>query len=314
MIDPSDRIVRINEVLAALIEQPEIPPSLPPGPKPTAEQEAERDARRAEARKRADEEQQAKFKKERDDVEAARKFNPNATRFYPDVTMKGKERREALRGYMDYLRMDPERLRLFKQQKAYASAEMVGQAQRARTAYDRSAASTASRIAGWEAAQNQKIIDRISKTSTGKEYLAAKAEAEKAQAAYDDLVASQETEPEIRARFKRERESLENELRQTVEPSTPGNEDFENEVRVRGSPPPRPPASASRSSSGTPAGNKPQQGQGQDQSQSQGNYEFYNRRSGQIERSNAPGVDRVFRDSSGKAYRIEGGSGRKIYI
>jgi hypothetical protein len=164
--DLADRLYLINEAILNLLEAPtaggnSVPPSLPPGQPRTPEQEEERNQRLADTRTRLDAEQQAKFKKQRSDVEEAKKFNPDATRFYPRWSDKGEDRVNKLRGYMDYLRMDPDRLRLFKQQSAYASANMVGQAQRARTAYDRSAASTAQRIADYQAGDRDRRLDRI---------------------------------------------------------------------------------------------------------------------------------------------------------
>jgi hypothetical protein len=317
MIDASDRIARINEVLAALNEQPEVPPSLPPGPKLTdeekAKQAAEKAARLKAAQDAADAKQQDKFQKERDDVEAARQFNPNATRFYPDVTMKGKERREALRGYMDYLRMDPERLRLFKQQKAYASAEMVGQAQRARTAYDRSAADTAARVSAYNRGAALSRAGSIGRHSPGLvEPLVGAAEAsyeaDVASQNLADVVKRQKSESEIRRQARAERDATEADVRKSnpygygEAPITTPSDYIKNLPGMyKSKRQPKPASPQSTTASTAPA-------------QSQGKFEFFDRKTGQVGRSDAPGVDRVFRDPSGKAYRIEGGSGRKVFI
>lgn len=170
------------------------------------------------------------------------------------------------------------------------------------------------RIANWEAGQRQGMMDRIAaRSETGKAYVAAAGQARAAEENLRNVNANQKSLAQIRAENLKSREDLERQIRgenpraySESDPTQDQQAQIITNRLTRGlnyfKPKQVNPDSQS-SASDRPTSTQAQTG-----------YEFYNRDSGQIERSNAPGVDRVFRDSSGKAYRIEGGSGKKIYI
>ena len=173
------------------------------------------------------------------------------------------------------------------------------------------------RIANWEAGQRQGMMDRIAaRSESGAGYVAAAGQARAAEQNLRDVISREKTPEQIRAENLKDRQDLENDLRRTVGPSTPGNENFRDGQRFRSGANEgaastldnlsfmgRIKAGMQAPPSGTRSGTQPQ-----------GKFEFFDRKTGQVGRSDAPGVDRVFRDPSGKAYRIEGGSGRKVYV
>jgi len=190
-LDPAERIEKLNKFLMEEMGPIELPPGgmVPPTKKKEEDEEPPyvpaslrpvvpdyptgsatgrgrtpslSPAEIAARKKTYDDAQTAKFKKQEADVQRLRAAgNENATRFYPRWNVRGQERVNQLRGYLDYLRADPDRLRLFKQQRDYASSRFPEQAERARTAYDRSAASTAQRIADYQAGDRARRLGGI---------------------------------------------------------------------------------------------------------------------------------------------------------
>lgn len=94
--------------------------------------------------------------------------NKNVTRFYPRWNVRGDERVNQLRGYLDYLRADPDRLALYKQQRASASSEFRGQAARLRRSFaGRPEAEVQSRLADYNRQAQLGRIAKIAQHSPG---------------------------------------------------------------------------------------------------------------------------------------------------
>jgi hypothetical protein len=360
MIDPADRIIRINETLSFLIERPRGKSFEELRTERMAqriEQEKKRDELRATQQTRKDAENQKFIDRWNTDDEIKR-LGLDASKLPTDELARARAIRKASwQAVQDTLARQPkfedtplgkqaaaERKRIAQREignavppgtspedmEALYYGEIKTQMATARemdrltpgqkqAMKDREAEQ---RIANWEAGQKQKMLDRIgARSQSGADFVAAAGQARAAEQNLRDVIASEKTPEQIRAENLKSRQDLETELRKTVGPSTPGNENFRDGQRVRSGVSERPGngmntinnitnlMSAVKSSMG---GKSPSTTQGA--GQSTGKYEFYNRQTGKVETSDAPGVDRVFRDSSGKAYRIEGGSGRKIYV
>jgi hypothetical protein len=391
MIDASDRIVKINEVISSLFEAPEIPPSLngihafksSEGvtmkmnrlnaindtishllESSFVERRAERARKRAEADKASLEAMQAREALRQENLanrnakrdERKNEFIGNWKDRYSDNELKGFGVDPSSLPTDEYKRSQ-EMLRIWRKQlgtkieagKKQFDAEYKGgyglggaaKAERAKVvgrelgldgsasqeqvdaytkqqrdamnqarARDRDPAAKAAyqdaqkakKIADWEASQKAKMLGRIgARSQTGAEYVAAEGQARAAEKNLADVMANQKSEAQIRSETRAKRDALEKEIRATnpygygEAPITTPSDYIKNLPGMYKSKRQPKPASPQSTTAST------------------GQYKMYNRQTGQIEMSDSPGVDRVFTDSKGD-YRVEGGSGKRIYV
>lgn len=204
----------------------------------------------------------------------------------------------------------PEEVNTYNQQQrdAMNQARARDRDPAAKAAYQE--AEKAKKIADWQASQKAAMLGRIgARTPAGAEFVAAEAGARAAEQNLAQVTANQKSEAQIRADARSERDATEAEVRAT-NPEGYGSGKFDpveyakainynaGKVDVEGNPRNKP------SGSPPPSQNQPAK---------TGKHRMYNRQTGKIEMSDSPGVDRVFTDSKGD-YRVEGGSGRKIYV
>lgn len=332
MQDLSDRIIKINEVLVALSEQQftargtwKAVPEKPERPIDPYTDKPKGVNRSAPPSQRTPEDNDFLTKQREYNLQnqqGRQNFNPNAPQqmYTPSWNVKGEERRQQMRAYLNYIRADPERLAKYRAQyndrETRPVASFAGrpesEVQARLAAYNRGAALSR---AGSIGMHSPGLVPGLADAAN------ATYDATMDKLALADLIKKQKSFGQLRAQNVNDRQALENQRRGEVGPSTPGNENFSGGERTRSGVGADRAASIINSlnpmakiKSLMPPAQSTSVSTPKAPDQSQGAYEFYNRNTGQIERSDAPGVDRVFRDSSGKAYRIEGGSGRKVYI